>query len=233
MRTYKLQHKFSNYFGNYNSSSKSGMSSIHACPVFNLPSPLHISIIFHQVPDISRKMPKDSKGLENHLFNLLPTSQNQSKSPKIATLGDTQPSPAIPSHRQPPQQQIVGWPAPDRPDLHAPRGPRPRAPVPSYCRDAPPRAPDAICWCCDGVLMRFKGLVWRKNEKNENPYTCTIYPFRLGGRCRTRLLGSIKWWDFENLCEMDRFLGIWALTKSIYRVLAPTIGSKIPHHFVR
>ena len=147
------------------------MSSIHACPVFNLPSPLHISIIFHQVPDISRKMPKDSKGLEIHLFNLLPTSQNQSKSPKIATLGDTQPSPAIPNHRQPPQQQIVGWPAPDRPDLHAPRGPRLRAPVPSYCRDAAPRAPDAICWCCDGVLMRFKGLVWQKNEKNENPYT--------------------------------------------------------------
>ena len=129
MRTYKLQHKFSNYFGNYNSSSKSGMSSIHACPVFNLRSPLHISIIFHQVPDISRKMPKDSKGLEIHLFNLLPTSQNQSKSPKIATLAwiclrgfppkkknftidspnggfpigkiknHPKPSPAIPSHR--------------------------------------------------------------------------------------------------------------------------------------
>jgi len=41
------------------------------------------------------------------------------------------------------------------------------------------------------------------------------YPMKSGWRGRARLLVSIKWQDIENLYKMDRFLGIWALTKSI------------------
>ena len=100
MRTYKLQHKFSNYFGNYNSSSKSGMSSIHACPVFNLPSPLHISIIFHQVPDISRKCQKIQKGWKTTCltyFQLPKINQNLPKLQLLGTHSHPLPSPAIAS----------------------------------------------------------------------------------------------------------------------------------------
>ena len=39
--------------------------------------------------------------------------------------------------------------------------------------------------------------------------------FEFGGKDRARLLVSIKWWYFENLSKMDRFLGIFALTRSI------------------
>jgi len=39
--------------------------------------------------------------------------------------------------------------------------------------------------------------------------------FEFGGRGRTRLLVSIKRWDFDILYKMDRFLGFLALTKSI------------------
>ena len=121
MRTHKLQQVFSNSCASY----------------------------LNHLPSASRHIHKNAQRVGNPPVNLLPTSSNFLKSFKISeNYSRSRGHIAIPSHSQPPQQQIVGWPAADRPDLHAPRGPRLRAPVPSYCRDAAPRAP---------ATLRFSG----------------------------------------------------------------------------